>query len=346
MYGHGEGCSNLSGIEKFYFMKNFALTGVAGYIAPRHLQAIKNTGNQLLAAVDPHDSVGLLDNFFSNASFFTEFERFDRHLEKLRRCTEHERVHFISICSPNHLHDAHIRHALRIGADAICEKPLVLKPWNLDALEELETETGRKVNTVLQLRLHPTLIQLKKQLLNSPSGSKKHEICLTYITGRGLWYQYSWKGSPEHSGGLATNIGIHFFDALLWLFGKPQYSIVHCATPQKMAGFLELQQANVRWFLSIDRNDLPEDILAKEKTTFRSITIDGHEIEFTDGFADLHTRTYEEVLKGNGFGIDTVRPSLRLVYEIRNAMPRDERGHQHPFIQHSGRKVTYELLCS
>jgi UDP-N-acetyl-2-amino-2-deoxyglucuronate dehydrogenase len=327
-------------------MKNFALTGVAGYIAPRHLQAIKNTQNELLAVLDPHDSVGILDNYFPNASFFTEFERYDRHLEKLRRRPESERIHYVSICSPNHLHDAHVRHALKIGADAICEKPLVLKPWNLDALEDLEQETGQKVNTVLQLRLHPSLIQLKQNLLNNPPVTKKQEICLTYITSRGVWYQYSWKGSPEHSGGLTTNIGIHFFDALLWLFGKPQFSIVHLATPQKIAGFLELQQANVRWFLSIDRNDLPEDISSQRKSTFRSITMDGHDIEFTEGFADLHTRTYEEVLKGNGFGIQTVRPSLQLAYEIRNAMPRDERGHQHPFVQPSARKVAHELLCS
>ena len=325
-------------------MKNFAMSGVAGYIAPRHLQAIRDTGNRLEAAVDPHDSVGILDRFFPEVSFFTEFERFDRHVEKLRRGPEEHRIHYMSICTPNHLHDAHIRFALRTGAHAICEKPLVLKPWNLDALQEMEIETGGKISTILQLRVHPALQELKRSLVNSPNG-KRHDVCLTYITGRGPWYHYSWKGDSERSGGLVTNIGIHLFDLLLWLFGNPGYNIVHLAEPRRMSGFLELQNANVRWLLSTDMNDLPSDEVTHGKTTFRSISIDGKELEFTDGFTDLHTTMYQEILAGRGFGIDDARPSIKLVYDIRNARVSGELDHVHPlFARTFGRLHSYELL--
>ncbi|HTS00719.1 MAG TPA: Gfo/Idh/MocA family oxidoreductase [Bacteroidota bacterium] len=325
-------------------MKNFALAGVAGYIAPRHLQAIRDTGNRLEAAVDPHDSVGILDRFFPGASYFTEFERFDRHVEKLRRGPGENRIHYFSICTPNHLHDAHIRFALRTGAHAICEKPLVLKPWNLDALEELEAETGGHVSTVLQLRVHPALRELKRKLDAAPAG-RRHEVRLTYVTARGPWYRYSWKGAPDRSGGLATNIGIHLFDLLLWLFGDPGYSIVHLAEPARMAGFLELRRANVRWFLSTDGADLPPADVTGGKTTYRSITVDGNEIEFTEGFADLHTRVYEEILAGRGFGIGEARPSIRLVYDIRNARVSGEMDLAHPFVARSyGQLRRYELL--
>ncbi len=298
--------------------KNFAITGVAGYVAPRHLRAIKETGNRLVAAVDPHDSVGLLDSYFADVSFFTEFERFDRHIEKLRRQGEDQRVHYVSICSPNYLHDAHCRFALRVGADAICEKPVVLNPWNIDALQELEKESGKRIFTVLQLRVHPSLIALKEKLQKEKSSSKK-EIILTYITSRGLWYLISWKGQIEKSGGLATNIGIHFFDLLLWLFGKVEGSEVHLATPTRTAGYMELENARVKWFLSIEKNDLPEEYKSQGKATFRSITIDGQEVEFSEGFTDLHTIVYRETLAGRGFGLEDARPSVVLAHDIRNA---------------------------
>ncbi len=297
-------------------MKNFALTGVAGYIAPRHLQAIKETGNNLVCAMDPHDSVGILDRHFPNASFFVEFERFDRHIEKLRRLGDKEKINYLSICSPNYLHDAHIRLALRTGANAICEKPLVLNPWNLDALQEFEKDSEGKVYTILQLRVHPSLIELKKKFQNE--DSKKHEVFLTYITSRGVWYNFSWKGIKEKSGGIATNIGIHFFDLLIWLFGEVKHSELHYSNNNKMSGFVELKKANISWFLSIDGNDLPKEIVSKGKSTFRSIQIDGNEIEFTEGFDNLHTRVYEQTLKGEGFGIEDARPSIQLVYELRN----------------------------
>jgi UDP-N-acetyl-2-amino-2-deoxyglucuronate dehydrogenase len=312
-------------------MKNFAITGVAGYIAPRHLQAIKATGNQLVAAVDTHDSVGVLDRYFQDVSFFTEFERFDRHLEKLKRLSEEERVHYVSICSPNFLHDAHMRFALRIGADAICEKPLVLNPWNLDSIQEMEKETGHRVNTVLQLRVHPALLELKNKIANSPK-KEKHEVLLTYITSRGLWYNYSWKGVKEKSGGVATNIGVHFYDFLMWLFGSVKNSSVYLSEFNKMSGFLELENANVRWFLSIDKNDLPAEAVKDGKTTYRSITIDGDEVEFTNGFTELHTKIYEEVLKGNGFGIDDARAAIELVYQLRNAKLESNLEYAHPFL--------------
>ena len=302
-------------------MKNFALTGAAGFVAQRHLKAIKDSGNRLVAAVDPHDSVGILDRFFMDVDFFTEFERFDRHLEMLRRRNSERRIHYLSICSPNHLHDAHIRLALRLDADAICEKPLVLNPWNLDTLAELEQETHRRVYTVLQLRLHPALIQLR-DAIQKENSSKKHEVVLTYITSRGQWYHYSWKGALDRSGGLATNIGIHFFDLLQWIFGGKVRSEVHWNEKDRIAGHLELAKANVRWYLSIAREDLPQESLTKESTTFRSITVDGKEVEFSEGFTDLHTRVYEHILAGGGFGIDDARPSIELAHDIRNAVAR------------------------
>ena len=301
-------------------IKNFAMTGVGGYIAPRHLKAIRETGNRLLAACDPSDSVGVLDSFFNDVKFFTEFERFDRHCEKLRRQGDDARVHYLTICSPNYLHDAHVRFALRIGADAICEKPLVLNPWNIDALHELENESGRRVFTILQLRVHPALIALREKLLADKSD-KKHEVVLTYITSRGLWYLVSWKGNVERSGGLATNIGIHFFDLLIWLFGPVKQNELHVSNPLTTSGFLELERANVRWFLSIDRTNLPSEIKAKNQPTYRSITIDSQEVEFSEGFTDLHTEVYRRTLSGRGFGLADVRPSIELAHDMRVAAP-------------------------
>ncbi len=312
-------------------MKNFAITGVAGYIAPRHLKAIHDTNNNLVAALDPHDSVGILDRYFPEVSFFTEFERFDRHLEKLRRSSNNEKIDYLTVCAPNHLHDAHIRTALRLGADVICEKPLVVNPWNLDALEELESETKSKVNTVLQLRVHPSLLKLREQIKASKK-TQKADVLLTYITSRGLWYHYSWKGVESKSGGIATNIGIHFFDMLIWLFGNVQNSEVHISNNKQIGGILELENANVRWFLSIDKNDLPKQAVEEGKPTFRSITVDGEEIQFSNGFTDLHTRVYEETLAGNGFGIKEARPSIQLVHNIRNSPISNKYEYVHPNI--------------
>ena len=311
-------------------MKNFAITGVAGYIAPRHLQAIKDTGNQLVAAVDPHDSVGILDKYFPDVSFFTEFERFDRHLEKLRRENRDHKVDYLAICSPNNLHDAHIRLALRVGANAICEKPLVLNPWNLDALQELEKESSAKVFTVLQLRVHPALIELKEKLAKEKS-KQKHNVVLTYITSRGLWYYFSWKGITEKSGGIGTNIGIHFFDLLMWLFGDAQSCILHLKDAKRMSGFIELQNANIKWFLSTDKSDLPKEAIDKGIPTFRSIKVDGEEIQFSEGFTDLHTRVYEEMLQGNGFGIEDARPSITLAQKLRTASVIETKNEIHPY---------------
>ena len=313
-------------------MKNFAITGVAGYIAPRHLKAIKDTGNNLIAAVDPHDSVGILDNFFPHASFFTEIERFDRHLEKLRQSDSSDKLDYLSICSPNHLHDAHIRLALRLGADVICEKPLVLNPGNLDLLEELQSETGASVYTVLQLRLHPSLIKLKNEIEKNKS-SKKHNVELTYITSRGTWYDYSWKSHPQKSGGIATNIGIHLFDLLLWIFGDVREYRVHHSSIRSMAGFIELKNANVTWFLSIDRDHLPEENKNNGRATFRSIKVDGKEIEFSTGFTELHTKVYEQTLNGNGFRIPDARPSIELVYNVRNSSLSDNYDVIHPKVK-------------
>jgi len=309
--------------------KNFALIGAAGYIAPRHLQAIKDTGNVLIAALDRSDSVGILDRYFPDTRFFTEFERFDRHAEKLRRQGEDKRVHYVSIASPNYLHDAHIRFALRIGADALCEKPLVLNPWNADALQEYEKETGQKVYTVLQLRLHPAIIALKEKIAGDKSA-KKYDVELTYITSRGRWYEVSWKGDIHKAGGVATNIGIHFFDMLLWIFGPLQKQLVHLSNDKQMSGFFELEKARVKWFLSLDREDLPKEVRLAGKTTHRSLTINNEKYEFSDGFADLHTEVYRQVLAGKGFGIDVARPSIELAHEIRSAKPIGLKGDYHP----------------
>lgn len=298
--------------------KNFAIIGVGGYIAPRHLRAIKDTGNNLIAAADPKDSVGILDQFGYDLSFFTEIERFDRHLEKLRRGPEENRTHYISVCSPNYLHDAHCRLAMRVGADVICEKPLVINPWNLDSLEEIEAETGRKVNTILQLRVHPELLKLKQTLQENTSG-KQRDVMLTYIASRGVWYHVSWKGQQEKSGGIATNIGVHFFDLLLWLFGPAGDVKLYHSDDKRMSGYIELENARIRWFLSVDVNDLPKSAAADGKTTYRSITVDGQEIEFSGGFTDLHTRVYEETLAGRGFGIQDARPSIELTHRIRTS---------------------------
>ncbi len=310
---------------------NFALTGAAGYVAPRHLKAIKDTGNNLICAVDPNDSVGILDSYFKNCRFFTEFERFDRHIEKLRRIGEEQRINWVSICSPNYLHDAHARFALRVGANVICEKPVVLNPWNIDALQELEKEYGNNIYTVLQLRIHPSLMELKKKLDSEKSKDKK-DIRLTYITSRGPWYLVSWKGQIERSGGLATNIGIHFFDLLIWLFGKTILNEVHLSSSTKTGGYLELERARVQWLLSIDKEDLPPEVAQKGQTTYRSITMDGSEIEFSGGFTDLHTVIYRETLAGNGFTLEDARPSVVLVHEIRNAVPIGTKTHSHPYL--------------
>jgi UDP-N-acetyl-2-amino-2-deoxyglucuronate dehydrogenase len=294
--------------------QRFAVTGVGGFVAPRHLNAIQQTGNFLVAACDPFDSVGILDRYFLDARFFKEFERFDRHLEKLRR--RGEGIDYLSICSPNYLHDAHIRLALRLHADAICEKPLVLSPWNLDALEELEHETGRRVYTVLQLRLHPAIVALKERFA---AAQRRASIDLSYITTRGRWYYVSWKGNEEQSGGIVTNIGIHFFDMLMWIFGEAVGSKLFLRRPDKAAGHLELEHADVRWYLSLDPADLPAAVRAANETTYRSITVDGEEVEFSSGFTDLHTRVYEGVLAGGGHGIPAARPSIEVVYRIRQA---------------------------
>ena len=306
--------------------KNFAVIGVGGYIAPRHLRAIRDTGNRLVAAVDPKDSVGILDQYSFDVKFFTEIERFDRHLEKLRRGSEEDRVHYISVCSPNYLHDAHCRLALRVGADVICEKPLVINPWNFNALEELEAETAHRINTVLQLRVHPQLVELKRSLQEDKG---QHDVVLTYITSRGPWYHVSWKGQQDKSGGVATNIGVHLFDLLLWLFGPMANLRIYHSDNSCMSGFIELEHARVRWFLSVNPQDLPPQVKLAGKTTYRSITVDGKEVEFSEGFTDLHTRVYEETLAGRGFGISDARPSIELTYAIRTApiLQRDECAH-------------------
>lgn len=309
--------------------KNFGLIGVAGYVAERHLKAIRDTGNILLASLDKFDSVGKLDSYFPNSDFFVEFERFDRHFDKLKRTGTH--VDYVSICSPNYLHDAHIRFALRHQADAICEKPLVLNPWNIDALQEIEKETGHKIFNILQLRHHPRIIELREKILASPSD-KKHDIDLSYITSRGNWYQISWKGDINKSGGVATNIGVHFFDMLGWIFGKVQTNTVHLLEKNKAAGFLELENARVRWYLSLDYNDIPAAEKEKGKRTYRSITVDGEEIEFSEGFGDLHTVTYREILKGNGFSTEDARQCIETVYMIRNESLSPLQGDYHPLI--------------
>jgi UDP-N-acetyl-2-amino-2-deoxyglucuronate dehydrogenase len=299
-------------------MKNFALIGAAGYIAPRHLQAIHETGNRLVAAVDPHDSVGILDRYFPDARFFTEIERFDRHLERLRRERRSEQVDFVSVCSPNYLHDAHCRLGLRIHADVVCEKPLTVNPWNIDALAELEQEFGQRVYTILQLRLLPVLQELKARV-DAERPRQRAKLCLSYITRRGAWYQTSWKGDPAKSGGVLMNIGVHFFDLLLWLFGACTHSEVHHASLEKMSGYLELEWADVTWFLSVDRADLPEGYAANGRPAYRSLTLNGREVEFSEGFTELHTAAYREILAGRGFGLNDAKPSVELVYALRAA---------------------------
>lgn len=310
--------------------KNFGIIGVAGYIAVRHLNAIRETGNNLLASLDRFDSVGRIDNFFPESDFFVEFERFDRHFDKLKRTGT--KIDYVSICSPNYLHDSHIRFALRHQAEAICEKPIVLNPWNVDALQEIENETGRKIYNVLQLRLHPKIIELKERIEKGPKN-KIYDIDLTYITSRGNWYHISWKGDTQKSGGVATNIGIHFFDMLGWIFGPTRLNIVHLSEPDKAAGYLELKNARIRWFLSLDYNDIPDNIKATNKRTFRSITLEGEEIEFSEGFADLHTETYREILAGRGFGLKDARQSVETAYSIRNAKPEGLHGDYHPMLK-------------
>ncbi len=295
-------------------MKNFALIGAAGYIAPRHMKAIKDTGNNLIAALDKNDSVGILDSYFPEADFFTEFERFDRHLEKLKR--QGKKIDFVSVCSPNYLHDAHIRFGLRIGADVICEKPIVLNPWNIDALEEIEKETGHHVFTILQLRLHPAIIALKEKIDAAPSRTK-HAVDLQYVTSRGHWYHTSWKGDMSKSGGIATNIGVHFFDMLMWIFGPVKESKVIQHTKNTAAGTLELGKAHVNWVLSIDVNMLPANLKAAGKRTFRRLTIDGESFEFSEGFTELHTQSYSNIIAGKGFPMAESKRSIELVHKIR-----------------------------
>jgi len=309
--------------------KNFALIGVAGYIAVRHVRAIKETENRLVASLDRFDSVGFMDNYFPSADFFTEFERFDRHIAKLNRLGTH--VDYVSICSPNYLHDSHIRFALRNGADAICEKPLVLNPWNIDALQDYEQETGKKVWNILQLRHHRAIMDLKEKVKSAGAG-KIYDIDLSYITSRGNWYHYSWKGDEEKSGGVATNIGVHFFDMLTWIFGPVKENQVHFLKGNKAAGYLELKQARVRWFLSIDYQDIPDQLKASGVRTFRSITVDGEEIEFSGGFTDLHTASYKQILSGSGYGLEAARSSIQTVYDIRNTEALGVKGNYHPII--------------
>lgn len=310
---------------------NFGLIGAAGYIAPQHMRAIKETGNNLIAALDNTDSVGIIDSYFPKADFFTEPERFDRHLDKLRRQDE-KKIDYVSICSPNYLHDAHIRMALRNDAYAICEKPLVLNPWNVEALGEIERESGKKIYNILQLRLHPSIVELKEKIENGPDD-KIYNIDLTYITSRGNWYYISWKGDVEKSGSIATNIGVHFFDMLSWIFGKPIINDVHIYQKDLSAGFLQLEKARIRWFLSINSDNLPKNIKEKGQTTFRSIEIDGEKIEFSGGFTDLHTMSYKDILSGKGFGLEHAKTSIQIVHAIRNMKPIGIRGEYHPLLK-------------
>lgn len=308
-------------------MKNFALIGAAGFIAPRHLKAIKETGNNLVAALDKFDQVGVLDSYFPKADFFTEFERFDRHLDKLKRVGT--KIDYVSICTPNYLHDSHIRFALRHHANAICEKPLVLNPWNVEALKEIEKETGQTVNTILQLRHHPSIIALRDKVAAGPKD-KVYDVDLSYITSRGNWYQISWKGDTSKSGGIATNIGIHFFDMLVWVFGKLRKNTVQVLNADCAAGYLELEHARVRWFLSINYDHIPEAVRASGKRTYRSITMEGEEIEFSEGFTDLHTLSYKEIIARKGYGLKDAGPAIQLAHDIRNAATVGLKGDYHP----------------
>jgi UDP-N-acetyl-2-amino-2-deoxyglucuronate dehydrogenase len=317
---------------------NFALIGAAGYIAPRHMKAIKDTGNQLVCALDPYDGVGIMDSYFPQSDFFIEPERFDRHLDKLHRLARSkkqindDKIDYVSICSPNYMHDSHIRLALRNDAHAICEKPIVLNPWNLEALGKIESETGKKVYTILQLRLHPSIKALREQIQKGPKN-KVYDLDLTYITSRGSWYHRSWKGDKSKSGGIATNIGVHFFDMLTWVFGKVNENVVHVMTEKHAGGLLKLENANVRWFLSIDYNDIPEDVRLAGKRTYRSLLMGSQEIEFSDGFTDLHTEVYREILAGRGFGLADAKQSINIVYHIRNNEPVGLTGDYHPILK-------------
>ena len=309
-------------------MKNFALIGAAGYVAPKHIQAIKATQNSLVAAIDPHDNVGYLDTYYPKAAFFTEFERFDRYVDKLKN--QNKKIDFISICSPNYLHDTHIKSSLRWGADAICEKPLVLNPWNIDVLEKIEKESGKRIWNILQLRYHPSILALKKKVDAADSG-KTFDVDLTYITARGLWYYASWKGQEEKSGGIATNIGVHFFDMLSWIFGDVKINIVHLHSHDRAAGYIEFKRARVRWFLSISDEILSSESKIKSGKTYRSITIEGEEIEFNNGFTDLHTKVYKEILAEKGFGLEDSRAAIEIISELRKKTPIGLKGDYHPF---------------
>lgn len=321
-------------------MKNFALIGAAGFIAPRHMKAIKETKNKLVAALDKFDSVGIIDSYFPQADFFTEFERFDRHISMLQHGGKMT-LDYVSICTPNYLHDAHMRFALRQGADAICEKPLVLNPWNIDSLIEIERETGKRIWNILQLRVHPTIVALKNRIAESPAD-KLYDVDLTYLTSRGNWYYSSWKGDISKSGGIATNIGVHFFDVLTWIFGGVKQNTVHIHTHDRAGGFLQLEKARVRWFLSIDDKLLPEDIAAKGQRTYRSLSIEGEELEFSQGFTDLHTISYEEILAGKGYGIEETRQSIEIVHDVRNISPIGLVGDYHPFAKQPISKHPFE----
>ena len=323
---------NIGLVDLMNKTERFALIGAGGYIAPRHMKAISDTNNALVAALDPNDSVGIIDSYFPEADFFTEFERFDRHLDKLKRSGSDNAVDFVSICSPNYLHDSHMRFALRSGADAICEKPLVLNPWNIDGLVDVEKDTGKKIHTILQLRVHPSIVALREKVAVSHSDAK-HEVDLTYVTSRGNWYLQSWKGEDKKSGGIATNIGVHFYDMLSYIFGAVQLSQVHYSSPTKAGGFLEYEKARVRWFLSVDIADVPKIVRESGQRTFRSITVDGEEIEFSGGFADLHTKSYEEILAGRGFGLEENRVAIETVANIRAQTPLGLSGEYHPFLQ-------------
>lgn len=309
----------------------FALIGAAGFIAPRHMKAIKDTGNVLVAALDKFDSVGIIDSYYPEADFFVETERFDRYMDKLRR-EGVRKIDYVSVCSPNYLHDAHIRLSLRNQAHVICEKPLVLNPWNVDGLKEIEMETGRKINVILQLRLHSTIRELMKKIAEGPKN-KVYDVDLTYITSRGRWYFMSWKGEEEKSGGVATNIGIHFFDMLTLIFGRVQSNVVHYSDQKNVAGFLQLERARIRWFLSLDYSTIPEEIKKTGQRTYRSIKVEGEEIEFSGGFTDLHTESYKAILEGNGFTVEDARSSINIVYDIRKATPVGLKGDYHPYLE-------------
>lgn len=308
---------------------DFALIGAAGYVAPRHMKAIRESGGTLVAAFDPADSVGVIDEYFPDAWFFSEFERFDRHVNRIRR--EGQAISYLTVCSPNYFHDAHVRFGLRAGADVICEKPLVLNPWNLDSLAEVSEETGCTVSSILQLRIHPGIVKLR-QMLDAEDMDTKHDVDLTYIAPRGRWYDVSWKGDTSKSGGIATNIGIHFFDALIYLFGPVQQSVVHLAEARRSAGYLELGNARVRWFLSAEREDL-QMTGTKDAATYRSMTLDGQEIDFSSGFQDLHTQSYRQIIAGKGFSIEDVRPSIVLASQIRTEPPTAGKGERHALAQ-------------